>query len=357
MPVNLDVFIQELSEIYDKDSVDSYVSLYLSKELDKKFIDRRERACMLVLKGEKRDNFIKTMEDIKDTFKKNIGNNVAVFASHKHNFLKYISLPMQVENSLIVDSSPYLRPLARIQDEWESFTLLLISSNYAKIFSVSLGKVEQSKSLSADIMNRHKKGGCSQARFNRLRRGAIHAFHKEVVEALEKIADERIVLAGPGPAKLHFKDMLPKNLQDKIVEVVDISIDDEKEIMKKSIQLVSEKEEQKSREAVEHLKDEILKDGLAVYGANETLLATKNGQVELLLIEKDYKLRGWICEHCQVVEDGVKTNCPYCGKKTSEVDVLEEILEFAKRTDADIEFTDDKELADLGHIGGILRFK
>ena len=28
---------------------------------------------------------------------------------------------------MIVDSSPYLRPLARIQDEWESFTLLMIS--------------------------------------------------------------------------------------------------------------------------------------------------------------------------------------------------------------------------------------
>jgi len=39
------------------------------------------------------------------------------------------------------------------------------------------------------------------------------------------------------------------------------------------------------------------------------------------------------------------------------VDVIEEIIEFAERTDADIEFTDDEEISNLGHIGAILRFK
>jgi hypothetical protein len=36
--------------------------------------------------------------------------------------------------------------------------------------------------------------------------------------------------------------------------------------------------------------------------------------------------------------------------------MIEEIIEFAERTDATIEFTDDEELAKLGHVGGLLRF-
>lgn len=357
MKENLSKFIRELSEIYDPDSMDIYVSLYLDKDRNRKFIDRRVKVCRAVLTGEELKNFISTMEDIRDALRKNTGSNIAIFSSHKHDFLKFITLSMPVKNSLIVDSSPYLRPLARVQDEWESFTLLLISSNYAKIFSISLGKIEHEKKLSADIMNKHKKGGWSQARFNRLRKGAIHAFFLEVVEALEKMADEHIILAGPGQAKHQFRNMLPKNLKDNIVEIIDISIDDEKELMKESIHLISDKEEQKSREAVKQLKEEILKDGLAAYGVNDTLTAAKNGQVELLIIEKDHKLHGWICENCQIVKAGVKKTCPYCGKKTSEVDILEEILEFAERTDAEIEFTDDEEIANLGHIGAILRFK
>lgn len=357
MQIDLNEFIKELSEVYDSDSRDTYISLYLSNCIDEKFIERRIKACRTALKGEDRKNFIDTMEDIKRVLKKNIWNNIAVFSSKKHNFLKFISLSVPVENLLVADSSPYLRPLARIIDEWESFTLLLISTNYAKIFSISLGAIDRERNLSADIMNKHKKGGWSQARFNRLRRGAIQAFFSEVKDALIHIADEHIILAGPGQAKIQFREMLPKNIRDNIVEIIDVSIDDEKELVKESLHLISNKEQDESHEAVAHLKEEILKDGLAVYGVKETLDAVKNGQVELLLIEKDYKLRGWICENCQIVEEGSQKKCPYCGKTTSEVDVLEEILEFAERTNAKIEFTDDEELANLGHVGAFLRFK
>jgi len=357
MSENLDKLIRELSEIYDPNSIDSYVSLYFNKGSDNKFIDRRIKACKTILKGENLNNFLATMNLIEKNLEKNIGNHLAIFASNKHNFLKYISLPIEVENSLIVDSSPYIRPLARIQDEWESFTLLLVSTNYAKIFSVSMGQIKDTKQLSKDIMNRHKKGGCSQARFNRLRRGAIHSFLKEVVEALEKRADERIILAGPGNAKIQLIEMLTKPIQDNIIEVLDIDVDDEVKLMKQSIRLIAEREKHEGYEAIKHLKEEILKDGLATYGIKDTLKAVKNGQVELLLIQKDIKLTGWICENCQIVDKGILSTCPYCGNKTSQVDVLEEILEFAERTDADIEFTDSDELADLGHIGAILRFK
>ena len=353
MTNDLEAFIRELSEIYDPDSSNTYVSLYINKSKDTKFLDRRIKAIKTILKGEELKNFVDTINDLEDLME----NNRAIFASHKHNYLKQISLPVEVDNLLVIDSSPYIRPLARIHDEYESFTLVLISSNYAKIFSIYLGKIDDTKRLSKDIMNKHKKGGCSQARFNRLRRGAIDTFLSEVVEELAKRVDERIVVAGPGIEKNHFIEKLPKSLKNKVVDVIDIDVEDENKLLRQSFKLISKKEQEKSSEAVQHLKEEILRDGLAVYGVDETLKAVKNGQVDLLIIQKDFKPQGWICEHCQVVEQGALKTCPYCGNKTSEVDVLEEILEFAERTDAEVEFTDDEEIKDLGHVGGILRFK
>ncbi len=357
MQENINKLIKDLSKIFDISSNDTYISIYLNRYDSKKFLDKRIKACRSVLKDELLKNFDSTIKDVEDILKKISNKNIAIFASHKHNFLRYTILPVEVKNILIVDSSPYIRPLARILDEWESFSLILINSNYAKIFSISLGEVDSTKSLSADIINKHKKGGCSQARFNRLRRGAINAFLIEVVESLQKSYDEKIIIAGPGTIKKKFIDLLPKELNEKIVDVVDISIEDEKELMKKSTYLISEREKIESTQAVQNLKDEILKDGLAVYGIKETLKAVKNGQVELLIIEKNYKQTGWICEKCQVVEIGAKKVCPYCRNKTSKVDLLEEILEFAERTDAEIEFTDDEEIKKLGHVGAILRYR
>jgi peptide chain release factor subunit 1 len=357
MTEKLNELIRELSEIYDPKSSDSFVSLYYARGYDNKFVDRRIHAIQSVLKGNELQNFNKTMNQIQTILKQHPNENIAIFASHKHSFEKYATLPMHIKNSLIVDSSPYLRPLARILDEWESFTLLLVSSNFAKIYSIFLGKVKDTKKLSKDIMNKHKKGGWSQARFNRLRKGAIHAFYKEVIDELTERADEQIIIAGPGTAKNELIKMLPQDLNKRIVDVIDIDIHDENTLLKESIHLISEKEKRQSREAVQHLKQEILKDGLVAYGIGETLKAVKNGQVELLIIEKNYKLRGWICEYCQSVGEGITKTCPYCGDNVSEVDVLEEILEFAERTNAEIEFTDDEEIKNLGHIGAILRFK
>ena len=357
MEEKLDSVIRQLSEIYDKDSEDSYVSIYLTDSIDTKFVKRRIKACRSILSGNELKNFDSTITSIEKHLDNTNDKNIAIFSSKKNNFEKIIKLPVKIENLFIVDSSPYLRPLARVLDEWESYTLVLLNTNSAKIYSLSLGELKDTKKISKDIMNKHKKGGMSQARFNRLRRGSINSFLKEVSEELSKRVDNQMIIAGPGNAKEQFVEILPQNLKEKIVDVLDISFEEEDELIKKSMQLVSENEQRKSNEAVKHLKSEILKDGLAIYGINETLQAVKNGQVELLIIEKDYKISGWICEKCQYVEEGYKKTCPYCNNETSKVDILEEILEFAERTDAEIEFTDSDEIKDLGHIAGILRYK
>jgi len=349
--------IRELSEMYDINSKDTYISVYLHKNNDKTFLEKRVNICQSLLDKDERKNFIETMEEIYEFLKKNKSNNIAIYASHKHNFFKSMPLHIEVNNSLIVDSSPYIRPLVRVLDEWEPFTLILLNSNHAKIFSVYLGRAEEENNLSSDIMNKHKKGGMSQARFQRIRRGAIHDFFSEVAEFLGNVSDKQMVLAGPGPAKIQFRDMLPKHLRQRIIDVIDIDMADEQKLLKESIHLISELEKTTSSKTVQHLKEEILKDGLAVYGFDDTLQAVKNGQVELLIVEKDCKLKGCICEHCQIVKAGPIKDCPVCGGPVSEVDVIEEIIEFAERTDAEIEFTDDKEISNLGHIGGVLRYK
>jgi peptide chain release factor subunit 1 len=357
MEHNLRELLRDLSDIYDNKSKNMYVTVYLNSKEGNKFIQRREDACASLLKVEEKKNFLNTITRIKEYLKNKQKGNFVIFASDKYHFFKPVSLPMQIQSMLVVDSSPYIRPLARIQDEWESFTLVLLNSNYAQIYSLSLGIIQNQKKLSKDIINRHKKGGQSQARFQRIRKGAIHKFFMEVAEALSTLADDTIVLAGPGTAKLQFKEILTKHLQEKIIDIVDISINDEQSLISESIRLIAEYEQKKSKKAIQQLKQEILKDGLAVYGLNETLKAAQNGQIELLIIEKDYKVKGCLCEHCQILNTGPIKDCPVCGEPTTEADVIEEIIEFAERTDASIEFSDDEELSNLGHIGALLRFK
>jgi peptide chain release factor subunit 1 len=74
-------------------------------------------------------------------------------------------------------------------------------------------------------MNKHKKGGWSQMRYNRLRRGAIKSFLTQLIDDLQSHEDlprmRGLVVAGPGEAKHQFVEMLPSALKDKVLGTAD----------------------------------------------------------------------------------------------------------------------------------------
>ena len=351
-----DESLPELIDVYDLDNENTFVSLYFDGR-DDHFISHREKVIQCLLTPDEVKNFEKTMETIQLYLKKNKTGNYAIFASDKNHFFKALSFPVAVKNSLSVDVSPYIHQIAELADAWQAYTLVLLNSNHAKIFSFSCGELQVEDDLSADIMNKHKKGGMSQARFQRLRKGSIHAFLTEVVDALGKITQENIILAGPGEAKKQFRDMLPIQLRKEVIAEVDVAIDDACGLVDETKEIIKEKRKEEHLQLLDLIQSEILKNGLAVYGVAETLAALRNGQVEAVLIEKDVKQKGWICEHCHLIEAGALVQCPSCGKNTSEVDVIEEIVKLAEHTGAIVEFSKDERLQKIGPVVSLLRFK
>jgi peptide chain release factor subunit 1 len=362
--------IKELSEVHDPENRSSFISLYLSVErADRRFIERRKNTCISVLKESKElsenlEGTMKVVEDYLDENSREKGQKgFAIFASNTHDFFRAYKLGIPIEDMLIVDSSPYILPLARLIDEYKTFGLVLLDSHRAKIYVVCSGWICYETDKAKDIMNKHKRGGMSQARFQRLRTGAINQFLKDVSEDMEKLFSEvdiaEIIIAGPGNTKTIFEDFLPVNLKSKIADIIDMDFnDDEGILVSKAMGLVMEDNREKNELDVSRLKDEILKNGLAVYGLKETKEAARNGQLGLLLVGKGHKINGWACESCQAVGAGIESKCSCCGGKTSEVDVIEEIVKLAERTGAKIEFIEDNSLLDsLGGIGGLLRFK
>ncbi len=364
--------VKELASIYDE--YDTFISLYLdvTHGIDQKFISHRQKQILSALKDRKElsiafEKNITTLENIlKNDAPNEIARNryrgLAIFISETMGYFKAIGLPHNIKNSLIVDTSPYIRPLVQLMDEWEEYAMVLIDTHEAKLFVVSLGALKDKERLTTHIINKHKKGGWSQMRFQRLRREAIDRFQKKVAEELEKFVEGEqivgLVLAGPGETKEHFKNELSHKLKSMIIGDLDYSMDIPTEkLVEAASDEVAKLERVISNDSVDRLRNEILKGGKAVFGIKETIGAAKEGKIELLLLSKELKPRGWICEHCQIVETGVRDRCPYCNHKTSEVDVLEEILEFAERTGSNIEFVSENPmLEELGGVGALLRY-
>jgi peptide chain release factor subunit 1 len=366
-----DIEIRELAEIYDEK--DDYLSVYLptasreDESANRAFIDARRRAIEVALPQDLKDLFRETMAMVGDLlFWKPIPGERGriVFASAPTSLLHVYRIGIEPVRAMVLDTSPFLLPLAKMRDDYMDYGVLLLDSKEARLFCVRSDVPEEMNHLSTDLMNKHKKGGWSQMRFNRLRKGAIKSFLSEVVEDVQDSCSRHktrgLVIAGPGDAKNQLVEMLPSEMKKKVLAIVDLSIDTpRKEIVEVGDEIALEDERARSKERAEELRTEMLKGGPAVQGVEATRDALRAGRVNVLVLLKDASIPGWICERCQIIEARKRPpeTCPTCGGPTSPVDVVEELYELAVRTGAEVEFVEEDEcLVSSEGVGALLRY-
>jgi peptide chain release factor subunit 1 len=360
-----EIDLRKLSEI--SDTKPSFVTAYLKAKSEdhERFLKKRESECLGALRDEKElkgifnDNMMRIKEFLSSGKKDHGTKSFVIFSSSPQDFFQGFELPIDIENKLIVDTSPYIMPLAMLKEEWESFAIVLMDHSNARLYLMSSAVVTDTKKMHKDIMNKHKKGGFSQMRFQRLRKGAIDHFFKEVVDYLEEFLKKenvrRIVLAGPGSAKKEFHNYLPDHLQKRVIELVDEDFDvPEGKLISDSLESFFAKESQEENEMVDNLRAEILKGGLVAYGIDDTLSAVIEGRAELLLISMGKKSKGWKCEMCNIFRSGSMETCYKCGKEVFSVDVIEEMVEAAEGMGTTLEFIKDNDF--LNQLGGVAAF-
>jgi len=366
-----EIDIRELAEI--RDEKDVYLSVYLptaSREdeaANRSFVDARRRAIKDAISGEMRSLFKETMEMVDELLFARPTNGERgriVFASAANSFLQVYRIGIEPVRAMVLDTSPFLLPLAKLRDDYSDYGVLLLDSKEARLFCVRSDVPEEMDHLSTDLMNRHKKGGWSQMRFNRLRKGAIKSFLSEVAEDVQESCSRHqtrgLVVAGPGDAKKEFLEILPAQMVKKILAVVDLPIDaPPKEIVEVGDEIALADERARSMKRAEQLRSEILRGGLAVQGVEATRDALNAGRASVLVLLKDASIPGWICERCQALEARRRppSACPSCGGPPSPVDVVEELYELAVRTGAEVEFVEeDACLASSDGVGALLRY-
>lgn len=365
-----DIDLRALSEIYDERDI--YLSVYMKSssaaELDssRSFIASRLKAMDKSLPADLRQAFRSTMSLVEESVASSSWKGErsrVIFAAEPLSFLHVYRLGLEIEPLVVLDSSPFLLPLARLRDDYEDYGLLLLDSQEARLFTILSRLLQETSQSSIDLMNKHKKGGWSQMRYNRLRKGAIKSFLAEVVEDLlhlEGLENMRgLVIAGPAEAKIEIMEMLPFQIKEKVLGLLDASMGAAPaELIEMGDRLALEKERTSGRERAAELRSAVLRGQLYASGADPVRDALLQGRVKSLLLLDGFEIPGWICESCQYFQEGSQPeSCPRCNGRTSRVNLLEELYELAQKTGAEVEFVEEDEfLRSLGGVGAILRY-
>jgi peptide chain release factor subunit 1 len=359
-----EIDLHSLAEI--RDTKDTFLTIYFGatgRDSDQSFVESRLSIIQKALPKDLLEAFQETLGMVEAALSAPVikgERGRVIFASATAGFLHVYRLSVEPETLVVYDSSPFLLPLAKLKEEYEDYGLLLIDSQEARLFLVRSNLLEENEKASIDLMNKHKKGGWSQMRYNRLRRGQIDSFFTQLIDDLRKNEDltkmHGLVVAGPGEAKGQLVEMMPQALKDKVIGTVDISMDaSSKDLVNIGKDFAHEEELSRENVLAEKLKEAVLHGHPAACGLAEVGNALKDGRVNYLLISEGFALPGMICTSCHHIDSMVE-KCPTCGGEAAALS-LERLYELAERMSAEVVLVeDDAFLESVGNIGAILRY-
>ncbi|MEM0052900.1 MAG: peptide chain release factor aRF-1 [Nitrososphaeria archaeon] len=279
------------------------------------------------------DALVKTMQRLK-LYKKTPENGLVIFCG---------ALPTNGLGSEtvflyeIVPIKPVQTYLYRCDDHFHTEFLqeMLKEETYIGIISIDtseagLGllygdRVEVAEVLTSGVSGKHRAGGQSARRFERLREMEINEFFHRVGRHATKLFLEenkisKLVISGPGPTKDDFLkgEYLHYQLRDKIIAVIDTSYAGEegiRETVMKAEKVLEDLRLVEEMKLVQNFLREVSKeDGLAVYGIQAIENSLNQGNVDTVIVVEDLNM---------IV---LKVKCKYCGKEKIEYITREEYI-------------------------------
>ena len=285
-----------------------------------------------------------------------------IFVCWLLDFLRFIPLSAKVNDLVRIDSSPYVRPLAELQDEYENVAVVIADNKKSRIFMVSSAVAGDEEIVRGNVKNHVRKGGWSQQRYERRRDKQLLVYSREIVERLQSIKKEEnynhILLVGGKEILREIYNNLPQTLQEMTAQKRSDLGKGSASVNEDIWELFSEFERESERDLWEKIRREYLRGGLGVAGIKDVFAAVRENKVEKMIVCRDYKPMGRRCRDCGAFFVDSIQICTACNSKSLyDVDAVNELVELVEQQGGITDFADPiGTLVDCGHIGALLRY-
>ena len=290
------------------------------------------------------------------------------------------------------DDHFHLEHLREMIREKKAIGILSIDASESGIGIVSGDRVDVIKVLTSGVAGKHRAGGQSARRFERLREMELTGYYHRIADHAKKIflddyAVQGVIIGGPGPTKSNFlkDEYLDYRLQNNVLAVLDTGYSGEegvRETLERSADILQGVRLMEEKRLVQNFLREVNKSqGLAIYGLKDVEDALLKAAADTVLVVDDIgmtRLRV-ICKHCG--KDEVKivgrdtymeekqkmigAGCPHCGspdRVLEEKDIIEYFADLGTDSSAKVEVISSKTeegrmLKSFSGIAAILRYK
>jgi ribosomal protein L30E len=252
-----------------------------------------------------------------------------------HPFLMALPFEATLETHFDVSSRPVIFPLVQLKDRFHRFVLVISTEETARVMELSLGTVTEEILIKKSELCVHEGRKLSREQYHHRREEDGKRFLREQVQVITNLMARRghnhLILAGHPRHIVPLREHLPQQLQSRVVGSLyhapnghDIS-----PLLQQALDAFVSAEQEESRNTVERLHQQILRQGLAVVGIHACREAIAVGAASQLIISEEL---------------------PQSDR--------EELVRLAVIHDVPVEVCEgDELLLELGGVGCLLRFR
>lgn len=355
-------------------NINSHENLFEQAEKNRIFIKDSLRHALDKIKEEnnrdKLNSFLRDEAKIQDYVNNNRqtqAHGMAIFACDKLGVFETFQSLMPFENTFSINSFPLLRQLAYQAEEFENTLVVMLDSQYSKVFSLKLGGfvVGDEVDITNNVHKYHKQGGWAQSNFQRHIKDEIKKHYEETARVVTELFDkehyENIIFIGQEHEIKNFMVDIPKRVNMKIITTDSAYM---RENINKIMELIFEdlRKTEKERElnSVNTIINLAQSGGRETLGMQDTIELAKEGRIRILTTIKDLTYEGWKCDGCHYTnKDQHKAGCPQCNGNMKPTDLVEEAIRLTLKTGGMVDLVENEaadELKKYEGIGAYLRY-
>jgi peptide chain release factor subunit 1 len=258
-----------------------------------------EEDALLPARGPERESFDRDRERILGFLDSGgydpSDQGVALFACSGEGFWEAVDLSVPVANRVVIDSTPFLYPLARLDDDYERILLVIADSQTARGFLIAQGRVLSSEVAPGPSrqINYKMTGGLNQKRIQRRIENWVSDHVRDVARRIEEVVTaekvDRIIVGGGVIARAELEKQLSPQVRDKVVtfDRLDIRLPENVAIAR-AIEAAREAEKEEDQDIARSAIEATRAGELGAAGEYSVTRALEQGAVDTLVLGSDF---------------------------------------------------------------------
>lgn len=263
-------------------------------------------------------------------------HGMALFACSGAGLWEEVRLPRTVRDRVVVDATPWVRPLAAVLDEYHRALVAIIDEKSADLWELFQADIRQLSAVEDEALRKPDYAGWYGLDEHRVSNKSEELAKKHFVRVARLIDDlfsggsyELLVIGGHDDEVARFRGFLPKRLRDRVAGTfsIDANTATQRDIRLLASGVVERYEREEERRKVADVMDRVGAGQPAALGLPDCLWAATEAAVQELLVHDDATAPGVVCPTCGWLGETAKV-CPVCGAQPREVpDIIDELVE------------------------------